>query len=68
MAFTQAQIDALDEAIATGVTRGRMSNGEEVEYRSLSDMRAVRKMMAEELAGSAGTTFGVIYPRASRGL
>lgn len=48
MAFTQAQLDALDEAIASGSKRVRYAD-KEVEYNSLDDMLRLRQLMNDEL-------------------
>jgi hypothetical protein len=48
MAFSQADIDALKEAIATGARRVKFGSGpdaREVEYRSLNDMLATLGIM-----------------------
>lgn len=52
--YTQAQRDALAEAIALGVTEVT-SNGETVKYRSLAEMRRLLKEMDADLAAAAGT-------------
>ncbi|HBM60868.1 MAG TPA: hypothetical protein DD444_16975 [Citreicella sp.] len=67
MAWTQADADAIKAAIAKGVTRVRL-NGEEVQYRSLVEMRATLRMIEDEVQGRAAGAFGVSYPRTSRGL
>lgn len=51
MAFTQAQLDALDAALAQGSLRVRM-DGKEVEYRSLDEMLRLRGLMATDVAGA----------------
>jgi hypothetical protein len=49
MAYTQSQIDALKDAIATGVRTVR--HGEtETEYRSLAEMMAILAQMEAALA------------------
>jgi len=47
MAYTQAQITALEEAIAAGVLRVSY-DGKSVEYRSLKEMRAILAEMKAE--------------------
>jgi hypothetical protein len=49
MSWTTEQRDALRAAIARGVTRLRMGN-EEVQYRSLDEMRRILADMEAELA------------------
>ncbi len=53
MAFTQDQLDALDEAIASG-TREVWYDQHKVQFRSLEEMMALRRMMADDIA-RAGT-------------
>jgi hypothetical protein len=67
MAYTQAQLDALDAAIARGVLE--VQNGQErVKYRSLAEMRQTRRVIADELAGRATGVPSVLYPTTGRGL
>lgn len=49
MAFTQTQLDALDEAIASG-TLEVWYDHKKVEYRSLDEMLQIRRMMSAEIA------------------
>ncbi|WP_066924555.1 hypothetical protein [Methylobacterium sp. CCH5-D2] len=51
MPWTQADLDAINEAIATGASKVRFADNREVTYRSLSDMRSVR----DEIAAQVGT-------------
>lgn len=54
MAWTQTQLDALNDAIAAGVT-SVSHNGKTVSYRSLAEMMQLRDRMQWEIAnGSAG--------------
>ncbi len=53
MAFTQAQLDALDQAIATGALRVAY-DGKSVQYRSLEEMRLIRDQVRRELGLAAG--------------
>lgn len=46
--YTQADLDALNQAIALGVTRATY-NGQTVEYRDLAAMKAIRDEMEAEL-------------------
>ena len=67
MAFTQAQIDALRAAIATGALTVRNANGEFVTYRSLAEMRQALAMMEGETAGAtARRRVSGFYPTFSR--
>lgn len=67
MADIQAQLDALDRALASGAMRVKNANGEEVFYRSVSDMLRVRARLAADLAGTAAPRRSSgFYPRFSR--
>lgn len=58
--WTDADLRALDKAIATGATKVRFADNREVTYRSLADMRSIRKEMADALMGASSpprTTF-----------
>lgn len=50
MAFTQADLDRLDRAIASGVQRVRYSDGSDITYRSLDEMERARARIAAQLA------------------
>lgn len=52
MAFTLADADALKAAIASGALRVRYSDGSEVEYRSLVEMREALSMILAEASPS----------------
>ncbi len=41
MAYTQAQIDALQNAVATGSKRVKYPDGSEVEYRELAEIERI---------------------------
>lgn len=60
MSYTQGQIDALRAAIATGATRVRM-NGEEVEYRSLAEMKSILADMEASVAATPRPRVGVVH-------
>lgn len=49
MAFTQADVDTLDRAIATGELTTRY-NGREVTFRSINELMAARDLVVGELA------------------
>lgn len=68
MAWTEADRDALKAAIARGVKKLRMSNGEEVEYQSLAEMRSALSLIEAELLGSGAGAVTLSYVRAGRGL
>ncbi|GJD51095.1 hypothetical protein OPKNFCMD_3846 [Methylobacterium crusticola] len=46
MAWTTADLDAINQAIATGASKVRFADNREVTYRSLADMRSVRDEIA----------------------
>lgn len=63
MAFTQAHINALKAAIATGARRVRYPDGKEVEYRTLDEMQKTLLLMTNEVSPStapARTTYATI--------
>lgn len=47
--YTAQQLTDLRAAIAEGVTKVRFSDGRELTYRSLDEMRAIERDMAAEL-------------------
>lgn len=49
--YTQADLDALDRAIAQGVLEVTSSNGRSVRYRSLAEMKQIRADIARSLSG-----------------
>lgn len=57
MAWTQADLDTIEAAIATGARRVRYQT-HEVEYQSLGDMLKVRALIKEDLAAPAS---GVLF-------
>jgi hypothetical protein len=55
MAWTQADVDALDAAIKNGAVHVRFSDGKEVTYRSMSDLLKARALAAVEVSAANGT-------------
>lgn len=53
MAFTKDDLDALDEAIASGESTVKI-NGREVTYRSMSDLLLAKRHIARILSKQAG--------------
>ena len=47
--YTQQQLNDLRQSIAEGVLRVKFSDGRELQYRSLDEMRAIERDMAAEL-------------------
>lgn len=67
MAWTQADVDKLKAAIATGARRVQYRD-QLVEYNSLTDMITALKMMEAEVAGgAANTTSRASYATFSKG-
>ena len=58
MAWTQADLDALDKAIADGrgVRAISFTDGQSVQFNSIDEMLRLRAVMTREIAQSAGTT------------
>ena len=54
MAYTQQQLEELEEAIASGTLTVRHSDGRSVTYQSLDAMRKLRQEMLEEINASQG--------------
>lgn len=54
MAYTQAQLDALETAIAQGASECDF-DGKRVKFRSLADMNALRQQMRSALGLTART-------------
>ena len=67
MAYTQAQIDKLQAAIASGALTVRNSNGELVTYRSLAEMERALATMKADVAGTTARRRSTgFYPRFTR--
>lgn len=49
MAFTQAHLDALKEAMATGVKSVTYPDGRTVTYRNMAEMREAYRMISDEI-------------------
>lgn len=49
MPYTQADLDAVNEVIATGARKVRFADGREHEARSLADLRSIRDEIAADL-------------------
>lgn len=65
MAWTQADLDAINSAIASGELRVRSSIGE-VQYRSMDELLQAKAMITSELAGSSQTVRST-YAQFSKG-
>lgn len=66
MAFTTAQLEALDEAIAMGATEVQYKD-KKVTYRTLAQMMQLRDYMARTL-GLKTSSAARIYPTLSKGM
>jgi hypothetical protein len=64
MAWTQDQLTAIEQAIASGTTRVKYKD-REVQYASLEELMRVRQMMLDELQPSRSKTR---YPSFDRDL
>jgi len=49
--WTWADVAALDKAIATGALKVRFADNREVTYRSITDMRSIKREMETALMG-----------------
>lgn len=56
MAYTQADLDAIDAAIGTGAVHVDYPSGGGVTYRSLADMLTVRGRIAQAVDAANGVT------------
>ena len=64
MAYGQTDLDALELAIATGALKVRYADGREVTYRSLAEMRSLRREIRAALGLSEpGRTIVVEHRR-----
>jgi hypothetical protein len=62
MAYTLTQLEELRAAIAEGVLQVRFSDGRQLTYRSLDEMRRIEKSMAQELGiGTSGIVRRVYF-------
>lgn len=55
MAFTQADVDELKSAIASGARTVRYTDNSEVTYRSLAEMKSILGDMQAEVDKAAGS-------------
>jgi hypothetical protein len=62
MAFTQADLDTLDQAIRDrGIARAITFSDQTVTFDSVDDMLKLRAIMARQVAGStSGTRYGAV--------
>lgn len=67
MAFTQAELAALEKAMAAGVMEVRYGD-RTVKYRSLAEMKALRQTVQQELGQLQNGGFRFYTPGHSKGL
>lgn len=65
MPVTQADIDALTEALATGERVVRKGD-KTIEYRSVDELRTARDLLLAELNAATAADTGVVRPRQTR--
>lgn len=68
MAYTQADLDAIESAIANGYLRVRDHTGTEVEYRSFDDLRRVRDLIRTEMGINKNNGIRRGFARHSKGI
>jgi hypothetical protein len=54
MPWTQADLDQINQAIATGAARTSLPSSGSVEYRGLNEMLRIRTLIEQDLATAAG--------------
>jgi hypothetical protein len=64
MAYTQTQLDAIQEALARGVLEATLPDGSKVRYRSLDEMERIINKMESNISAPRNN---VVYPSHSRG-
>lgn len=67
MAWTQADIDALDEALKDPTSEVSFSDGRKHKYRSISEIIQARNLAAKSLAASNGKSRAALVDFRSRG-
>ena len=67
MAYTQAQLDALDEAIVSGELTVKYQD-KLITYRSLEELLRIRRLIAGELDPAEGITSRRLLASVSKGL
>lgn len=56
MAFTQADVDAIKTAIASGEHEITYGDGRRIQYRSVAELQSALQLAQNEVAAAAGTT------------
>lgn len=66
MAYTQSQLDAIQDAYSRGVLEAWLPDGSKVKYRSLDEMERIISTMKDSLGVRPARTM-VAYPSHTRG-
>lgn len=66
MAFTQAHLDAINEAIAAGTLEVQYTD-RRVKYHSLSEMLRIRSLILQELGTNKAAGSSAHYPTTGKG-
>ena len=61
MAWTQADLTAIERALKQGTRRVRLDSGKEIEYRTIDELEQLRRTITAEL--NAGTAKAHVQPR-----
>ena len=54
MAFSEKDLTTIDQAIASGALSVRYTDGRQITYRSLPELREARRLVSDALAQAAG--------------
>jgi hypothetical protein len=63
MAWTQSDLDTIDQRIAEGVKRVTYADGRTIEYQSLDHMMAARKVILSQISIAAAQAGGMVRRR-----
>ena len=67
MAFTATDLDAIDQAIASGLLEATV-DGDRVRYRDVAELKAARRIVVDAIATAAGQApINVSYGTFSKG-
>lgn len=68
LAQLEAWRDRLEDARYSGIRSCRDSNGEEVTYRSDSEMKAALAALNTQIAAAGNRPASIVYPHTSKGV
>jgi len=69
MPFTEADLTAINAALAAGALAVRFSDGRQVTYQSVDNLLRARRIIADEIAATAtGRRMSSVYVTATKGL